>query len=131
MNDFSSTGLATTKFGTLNIDAAFASGRVADEDMVATIAKIFAESKYLLDPHTAVGVEVGLLKRRPEIPLVCLATAHPAKFDEVIRKVIPDIEVSHPKLDLLKGLPERKTLLEGEVGVVKDFITTFSDQQTS
>ena len=131
MNDFSSTGLATTNFGTLNIDAAFASGRVSDEDMVATIAKIFAESKYLLDPHTAVGVEVGLLKRRPEIPLVCLATAHPAKFDEVIRKVIPDIEVSHPKLDLLKGLPERKTLLEGEVGVVKDFISTFSDQQTS
>jgi len=99
--------------------------------MGATIAKTFEESGYLLDPHTAVGVEIGLLKRRQEVPLVCLATAHPSKFDEVIRQVIPDIKVSHPTLDLLKGLPERKTLLEGEVGVVKNFISIFNDQQAS
>ncbi|MDA0271882.1 MAG: hypothetical protein O3C68_01345, partial [Proteobacteria bacterium] len=66
-----------------------------------------------------------------EIPLVCLATAHPAKFDDVIRQAIPDIEVSHPTLELLKDLPERKTLLEGEVDAVKNFISTFSDQQAS
>ena len=114
MRDFSSTGLATTSFNTLNFDA-----------------RIFEETEYLLDPHTAVGVEIGLAKRRPEVPLVCLATAHPAKFDEVIRQAIPDIEVSHPTLELLKDLPERKTLLEGEVGVVKDFISTFNDQLAS
>jgi len=131
MKEFSSTGLATTTFNTLNFDAAFTSGRVSDEDTVATIARIFEETEYLLDPHTAVGVEIGLLKRRPEVPLVCLATAHPSKFDEVIRQVIPDIEVSHPTLELLKDLPERKTLLEGEVGVVKDFISTFNDQLAS
>jgi threonine synthase len=131
MKDFSSTGLATTTFNTLNFDAAFTSGRVSDQDTVATIARIFEETEYLLDPHTAVGVEIGLVKRRPEVPLVCLATAHPSKFDEVIRQVIPDIEVSHPKLELLKDLPERKTLLEGEVGVVKDFISTFNDQLAS
>ena len=131
MKDFSSTGLATTSFNTLNSDAAFTSGRVSDEDMVATIARTFEESGYLLDPHTAVGVEIGLLKRRPQVPLVCLATAHPSKFDEVIRQVIPDIEVSHPTLDLLKGLPEQKILLEGEAAVVKSFISTFNDQQAS
>ena len=131
MRDFSNTGLATTSFNTLNFDAAFTSGRVSDEETVATIARIFEETEYLLDPHTAVGVEIGLAKRRPEVPLVCLATAHPAKFDEVIRQVIPDIEVSHPTLELLKDLPERKTLLEGEVGVVKDFISTFNDHLAS
>jgi threonine synthase len=72
-----------TSFNTLNFDAAFTSGRVSDEDTVATIARIFEETEYLLDPHTAVGFEIGLAKRRPEVPLVCLATAHPAKFDEV------------------------------------------------
>jgi threonine synthase len=104
---------------------------VSDEDTVATIARIFDESEYLLDPHTAVGVEIGLLKRRPESPLVCLATAHPAKFDEVIRQVNPDLEVSHPTLELLKKLPARKTLLEREVGVVKNFISNFTDQLVS
>ena len=131
MNDFSTTGVARINFNTLNLDSAFRTGRVSDKDMKATIATTFEESGYLLDPHTAVGVEIGLLKRRPEVPLVCLATAHPSKFDDVIRQVIPDIEVSHPTLDLLKGLPERKTLLKGEVGVVKNFISTFNDQQAS
>jgi threonine synthase len=127
IKNFSNTGLATLKLNTLNSDSAFTSGSVSDEETVATIARIFEESGYLLDPHTAVGVEVGMGKRRSQCPLVCLATAHPAKFDEVIRQEIPDLEVSHPTLEVLKGLPERKTLLEGEVGVVKDFISTFND----
>ena len=131
MNDFSNTGLATTSLNTLNVDAAFMSGRVSDEDTVATIARIYEETAYILDPHTAVGAEIGRLKRRPKVPLVCLATAHPSKFDEVIRQVIPDIDVSHPTLELLKDLPERKTLLNGEVSVVKDFISTFNDQLNS
>jgi len=128
---FSNTGLATTNFNTLNFDAAFTSGTVSDEDTVATIARIFEESKYLLDPHSAVGVQVGLLKRRPQVPLVCLATAHPAKFDEVIRQVIPDVEVSHPTLELLKNLKARKTLLERDAGVVKNFISAFDAQLVS
>jgi threonine synthase len=131
IKNFSNTGLATTNVNTLNADAAFSSGRLSDENTLATIARIFEESGYLLDPHTAVGVEIGLVKRRPEFPLVCLATAHPAKFDEVIRQVIPNLEVSHPTLELLKDLPERKTLLDREVGVVKDFISTFNDQLVS
>jgi threonine synthase len=131
MASFSNTGLAKTNFDTLNFDAAFTSGRLSDEDTAATIARIFQESDYLLDPHTAVGVEVGLLKRRPGVPLVCLATAHPSKFDEIIQKVIPEIEVSHPTLELLKGLPERKTLLQNEVEVIKNFISTFNHQSAS
>jgi threonine synthase len=131
MEDFSKTGVATTNFNTLNFDAAFASGRVSDKDTVATIKRIYEESGYLLDPHTAVGVEIGQAKRRPEVPLVCMATAHPAKFNDVIRQAIPGIEVSHPTLEVLKGLPARKTLLEGEIDAVKNFISTFNDQQAS
>lgn len=127
MGDFSNKGVATTNFNTLNFDTAFASGKVSDEDTVATIAKIYKELGYLLDPHTAVGVEIGLAKRNPEVPLVCLATAHPAKFDDIIQQAIPNIDVSHPTLELLKGLPERKTLLDGNVDVVKRFISTFND----
>ena len=131
MGDFSSVGVATTNFNTLNVDAAFASGKVTDEDTVATIKRIYEQSGYLLDPHTAVGVEVGLAKRQPEVPLVCMATAHPAKFDDIIRQAIPDIDVSHPTLEVLKDLPERKTLLGGEIDVVKNFISSVNDQQAS
>ena len=131
MSDFSSTGAATTNFDSLDTNAAFTSGRVSDEDTLATIARVFEESGYLLDPHTAVGVQIGLANRRSKVPLVCLATAHPSKFDDVIAQAIPGIEASHPTLELLKDLPVRKTLLEGEVRIIKDFISTFNDQQVS
>ncbi len=104
---------------------------MSDEDTLATIARVFEESGYLLDPHTAVGVQIGLANRRSKVPLVCLATAHPSKFDDVIAQAIPGIEASHPTLELLKDLPVRKTLLEGEVRIIKDFISTFNDQQVS
>ena len=131
MNAFASTGVATTNFNTLNFDASFSSGMVSDEETVQTIARIYEESGYLLDPHSAVGVKTGLAKRRPGLPLVCMATAHPAKFDEVIVKAIPGIEVSHPTLEALKDLPHRKTLLNGETGAVKNFIAMFNNQQFS
>lgn len=131
MTDFSRTGMATTNVDSLDINAAFTSGCVSDEETLNTIARVYQDSEYLLDPHTAVGVQIGLAKRRSKAPLVCLATAHPSKFDSVIQQAIPGIEASHPTLELLKDLPVRKTLLEGEVGVIKDFISTFNDQQVS
>jgi threonine synthase len=131
LTDFSSSGFATSNFNTLNLDGAFTSGRVSDEDTVGTIARIFEESGYLLDPHTAVGIDIGLAKWQPQVPLVCMATAHPAKFDDVIRQAIPGIEVSHPTLEVLKGLPERKTLLEGKVDAIKGFISSFNGNQSS
>ena len=125
MTAFVQTGEAATQFSTLNFDGAFATGMVSDEQTLGTIARIQEEMDYLVDPHTAVGIQVGSEKRNPDLPLVCMATAHPAKFDEAMRNALPDVVVEHPALSALKDLPSRKTALPNDVEAVREFIASF------
>lgn len=65
----------------------FSSFRCDDDRMVDVIAGVYQQSGYLLDPHTATGVEAARNARRDNTtPIICLATAHPAKFPEAVRK---------------------------------------------
>jgi threonine synthase len=62
---------------------------VTDAETSATIADVFTRTGYMLDPHTAVGVTAH--RRVPDAgrgPSVVLATAHPAKFPEVVERAI-------------------------------------------
>ncbi|MEX2327651.1 MAG: threonine synthase, partial [Pseudomonadales bacterium] len=122
MNRFLSTGQETLHFNTERLDAAFLAGAVSNAETLDTIRSVNAETDYLVDPHTAVGITVGRRFRTDDVPLLCLATAHPAKFEEAIREALPDIDVSHPTLTKLAGLPVRKTLLKADVDTVKHFI---------
>jgi threonine synthase len=65
------------------LGAQFASGRAAEEDTAATIRRVHATTGELLCPHSAVGVHVaeGFLGA---VPMVTLATAHPAKFPDAV-----------------------------------------------
>ena len=72
----------------------FISSFVDDVETLETIRRFYQQTGYILDPHTAVGVAVARKVRNPEYPLVCLATAHPAKFGDAVIKAIgqePDL----------------------------------------
>src|SRR5690606_21530957 len=58
--------------------------RLDDDDTRRVIARTHAGRRVLLDPHAAVGV--GAVDRvvLPDAPVVCLATAHPAKFPDAV-----------------------------------------------
>jgi threonine synthase len=64
---------------------------VTDEETIATIAKTYEETGYVLDPHTAVGV-LALERYRHQYhsthPGVVLATAHPAKFGATVSQAV-------------------------------------------
>jgi threonine synthase len=62
---------------------------VGDDETRACIAEVFERTGYILDPHTAVGVRAHQ-RRAPESgsPSVVIATAHPAKFPEVVEEAI-------------------------------------------
>ncbi|MBP1634441.1 MAG: threonine synthase [Acidobacteria bacterium] len=63
--------------------------RVDEDDTRATIREVYRRTGYLLDPHGAVGYAAALRYREQTgdpRPIVTLATAHPAKFAEVIRQ---------------------------------------------
>jgi threonine synthase len=61
-----------------------------DTTVVAEIGRVYREHKYLLDPHGAIAW-LGLQQRLAQSPRatgVFLATAHPAKFREVVEPAI-------------------------------------------
>jgi threonine synthase len=62
---------------------------VTDDEVQATIRALQAEHGYIADPHTAVGW-LGARKagRHGDGPVVVFATAHPAKFPEVVEPTL-------------------------------------------
>jgi len=65
----------------------FISANITDNEVVSTILKYYKESEYILDPHTAVGV-CAAEKTKLNSPIICLACAHPAKFNNTIEKIL-------------------------------------------
>jgi len=68
------------------IDAEFAAGRCDEKTTAETISRTLEKSGYLLDPHSAVGLHVARQHARVGVPMVTLATAHPAKFPDAVEK---------------------------------------------
>jgi threonine synthase len=61
----------------------FTSGRASEEETSATISAMHARTGEVLCPHTAVAVKVAG-DHLSDVPMVSLATAHPAKFPAAV-----------------------------------------------
>ena len=120
MADFSATGSARIDDGR-PMEACILPAAVGEEETMATIGDVYARDGYVLDPHTAVGVAAAKRFELPG-PVVCLATAHPAKFPESVNAAIGREVAQHPALAGLAALPERKTALPPDIDAVKAFI---------
>jgi len=81
--------------------------RHTDDEVRKAIATLFEKYGYVADPHTAIGY-LGVPQKRTG-PALFLATAHPAKFREVVQPVIAK-EVPLP--DALAALLARKKDVE-------------------
>jgi len=104
------------------IQADFASKSVNQEETLTTIRQFHQEHDYLLDPHTAVGVNAAQECRSENIPVVCLATAHPAKFGDAVLKAIGKAPELPPGLQGLEDMQSRCEVLDPDVKTVQDFI---------
>jgi threonine synthase len=101
----------------------FTAASADDELTLATIRDVHKDYGYTLDPHSAVGFAVAkkLARELPE-PVIVLATAHPAKFPETIKRALGTAPPLPAALLALKDKPERLTLLPPRVEAVADFI---------
>jgi len=64
----------------------FRAHRVIDSETLAVMKRIYGESGMLVDPHTAVGIASAEACAEPGVPTITLATAHPAKFPDAVKK---------------------------------------------
>jgi len=109
-----------------HIREGFAAGRADEVQTSATIARLLRDAGYLLDPHSAVGVSVAAGLELGEAPVICLATAHPAKFPAAV-KAATGIEPPLPAwLSDLYDRPERYDVLANDQGAVEAYIRTRS-----
>ena len=108
------------------IRADFAAGTADETETAQTIAATYAETGFLPDPHTAVGLAVAAHFAEPGVPMVTLATAHPAKFPEA---VIAAAGVEPELPEALAGIldrEERYATLANDRRAVEDYIATRS-----
>jgi len=64
----------------------FRAHRANDAETLAVMKRIYADSGMLVDPHTAVGIASAEACAHPGVPTITLATAHPAKFPDAVKK---------------------------------------------
>lgn len=96
---------------------------VDDVATQATMRTVYEQTGQLLDPHTAVGVAAArACHQAASVPIVTLATAHPAKFPDAVRgacRVHPALP-SH--LSDLFERAERYDVLKHDLALIKQFI---------
>ena len=101
----------------------FAAGTTGEAETKATISMTLKAAGYLLDPHTAVGVNVARHQAHGTTPMITLGTAHPAKFPAAVHDAT-GFEPSLPTwLADLHSREERFSVLANDQSAVEDFIS--------
>jgi threonine synthase len=124
MTAFRSTG--TLKVGAnalAGVRQLFDAGRVDEPGTLAAIADCRRRFGETIDPHTAVGYVVAQQHRRDSsIPMVVLATAHPAKFPDAVEKATGVRPPLPARLGDLMDRAERVDGLRNDIDELKAMI---------
>ncbi len=124
MESLSQSGAFTVAEDALrNVRANFDAGRATEQETADRIANTLSATGELVDPHTAIGLEVAARAAGNEgVPMITLATAHPAKFPDAVAAAsgrTPDLP---PWLSDLHEREERFTVLANDAGAIEAFV---------
>jgi threonine synthase len=98
----------------------FQAARVDDATTLATIRAVHDELGVLVDPHTAVGIAAARQRRvGVDVPMVCVGTAHPAKFPDAVEQATGIRPALPEHLADLAERPERFEVLPVSLEVVQ------------
>jgi len=101
-----------------------------DEEVVKCISSEAENSGIILDPHSAIGLLAARSHRDKqldlEIPIVSLATAHPAKFPKAVERALGQCPPLPDRLADLHERPELFVRLPNDLKTVKDHVISCS-----
>jgi threonine synthase len=100
----------------------FVSGKSTHADRLQTIRMAQETYGVMLDTHTADGLKVALEHRLPNVPMIVLETAQPAKFEETIREALGTEPVRPADLAGIERLPQRVVVMAPDVEAIKRYI---------
>jgi threonine synthase len=105
----------------------FVSGRSTHADRIATIRMVWEKYGVEIDTHTADGLKVALDNREPGIPLVCLETALPAKFEDSMVEALGRKPSRPAALEGIESLPKRFEVMGADAEALKRYIARAID----
>ena len=79
-----------------------------------------------ISTHTADGLKIGLAHREAGVPLICLETALPAKFEATIQEALGRPPRRPPGYENIESLPQRCEVMEADAIAVKRLIEQHS-----
>lgn len=105
-------------------ESGFVAGRSTHADRLSCIKRIWDEYGFLVDPHTADGINAAEELKVPGVKTICLETALPAKFAATIEEAVgfePPVPSGYE--DLLNK-PQKVLEMPADVEPVKKFVAT-------
>jgi threonine synthase len=103
--------------------ALFASARIDADSMDLAMRLANERSGMLLDPHTAIGLAAAQAANLPgDVPVVTLATAHPAKFPDAVERATGMRPPLPRRVGDLFDRAERYDVLPGDLATVQAYI---------
>ncbi|GAA6207193.1 threonine synthase [Cognatishimia sp. WU-CL00825] len=99
----------------------FVSGRATEAETKDTIKSEFAASGEVLCPHSAVGVKVGH-EYQSEVPMITLATAHPAKFPDAVEMAMGTRPALPAHMQDMMGQEERMCKVPNQLPLLQTII---------
>ncbi len=127
MTQFADTGCLDLSSYLDTIKRDFDATSATKDDVLETIASFQKNHGYTLDPHTAVGVFAARQKQQKNIPIICLSTAHPAKFADTVQNATGIVPEPPPAIaGILERESKCKTMAADE-NLVKSFIVQHSN----
>ncbi|KAL2823338.1 threonine synthase [Aspergillus cavernicola] len=116
----------------------FESDRVSDSETSGTIQSFYEQTKYILDPHSAVGVTAAkrsMARASPHTHHISLLTAHPAKFSDAVTSALKDeagfdfeTQVLPDELKALLKKETRVTSVENSWVAVREIIKSQAEE---
>lgn len=105
--------------------------RLDDAGTESEIAYWFRQSGYLADPHTAIGLAAARSHPSSGVPVVAVATAHPAKFPDAVERATGRRPSLPSRLSDLLSCPERFVVVPNDVAAVKAQVRGLVGRNTS
>ena len=111
--------------------ALFTSARADADDMSQAIRWAWENCGELIDPHTAIGLHAARQTDLPrEVPVVTLATAHPAKFREAVERATGQRPSLPSRVGDLFDREERCADVPGDYAAIADYVTAHAVPKT-
>ena len=105
------------------VAAMFRSAWMSDQAIEGYMGELYRSHGLIVDPHTAIGIAAARMRADiGNVPMVAVATAHPAKFPDAVERAtgrLPDVPAA---LAALADQPERLVALPNELPAVQAHI---------